>query len=270
MPTYNAEKHVAESIESVLKQSFEDFDFIIVDDGSTDKTLSIIRSYNDNRIKIIQNKHDFVGSLNIGLDSASSKYIARMDADDIMHIDRLRIQHSIMENQANITICSSWVIPFGENITAGNVSRTFAGFVNHPLLHLLQTCFLFHPTIMLRTDFFRQHMLRYDKNYTYAEDYKLWVEVAKLNGIFYVETQPLLYYRISESQVSFRKHKEQRKISTQIRKEVLKHLIALIKENYPSLSDIESSMNKAKTENLLNNDDIFKFFYSLFLKIKTS
>lgn len=76
MPTYNAEKHVSEAIESVLKQSFGDFGFIIVDDGSTDETLSIIRSYQDVRIKLIQSSHNFVASLNIGLNAVTSKYTA--------------------------------------------------------------------------------------------------------------------------------------------------------------------------------------------------
>ena len=87
MPVYNAEMYVKDAIESVLKQSFGVFEFIIIDDGSTDKTCSIIQSFDDKRIKLIVNKHDFIGSLNLGLDSAEGKYIARMDADlSLIHI----------------------------------------------------------------------------------------------------------------------------------------------------------------------------------------
>lgn len=75
MPTYNAEKYVAEAIESVLNQTFNNFEFIIVDDGSTDSTKSIIQSFKDNRIKLIENEHNFIASLNIGINNASGKYI---------------------------------------------------------------------------------------------------------------------------------------------------------------------------------------------------
>ena len=122
MPTYNASKYVSEAIESTLKQSFFDFEFIIVDDGSTDNTREIIRSYDDNRIKLVENEHNFIGSLNKGLELAGGKYIARMDADDIMHIDRLKIQYSIMEAKPEIDICSAWMAPFGDNIPKGSVS----------------------------------------------------------------------------------------------------------------------------------------------------
>ena len=76
MPVYNAEKYVAEAIESTLKQSFQDFEFLIIDDGSTDNTLSIIRSYKDQRINVITNEHNLVQSLNLGLKEAKGKYIA--------------------------------------------------------------------------------------------------------------------------------------------------------------------------------------------------
>lgn len=75
MPTYNAEKYVTEAIESVLNQTFNNFEFIIVDDGSTDSTKSIIQSFKDNRIKLIENEHNFIASLNIGINNASGKYI---------------------------------------------------------------------------------------------------------------------------------------------------------------------------------------------------
>lgn len=268
MPTYNAEKHVSEAIESVLKQSFGDFEFIIVDDGSTDETLSIIRSYQDVRIKLIQSNHDFIASLNIGLNAVTSKYTARMDADDRMHVDRLKIQYSRMEESPRITVCSSWMASFGEHVPPGMLARPASGLVEHPLLYLLQNNIFFHPTVMIRTDFLRQHMLQYNKEYIYAEDYKLWVEVATHGGLFYVETQPLLYYRISGSQVSLKKQEEQEVVSIRIKKEILDYLITLNKEEHPSLPEMALSIYNAKQEKLLNEDDIFKFFYALFTNNK--
>ena len=269
MPSYNAESFVAEAIESVLKQSFADFEFIIVDDGSTDNTLSIIRSYNDKRIKLIENSHDFVGSLNIGLSSASSKYIARMDADDIMHTDRLKIQYAIMEEESSIIVCGTWMMCFGEN-KQSTILCGASGLVEKPLLGLMQSCFMSHPTVMLRTDFLRQHRLEYDKKYVYAEDFKFWVEIAKKGGLFYVESQPLLYYRMSDQQVGVRKREEQAATSLRIRKEVLEYLLEVNSSTHPSFKKVANALQCAKDENLITDDEVFDFFFMLFTKNKNS
>lgn len=73
-----------ECIDCVLPQTFKDFEFLIADDGSEDDSVEIVKSYHDDRIRLIQNKHDYIGSLNMLLDEARGKYIARMDADDVM------------------------------------------------------------------------------------------------------------------------------------------------------------------------------------------
>ncbi len=120
MSAYNVEKYIAESINSILRQSFRDFELIIVNDGSTDRTQSVIDSFDDKRlIKIVNPRHDFIESLNTGMATAKGKYVARMDADDIMHVDRLRIQHALMEENPEITVCTSWLTPFGEGIAKG-------------------------------------------------------------------------------------------------------------------------------------------------------
>jgi putative sugar transferase len=270
MPTYNARDHIKEAIESVLNQTFTEYEFIIIDDGSTDNTVSIINSYKDARIKLILNEHNFINTLNTGLQAAAGKYIARMDADDIMHIDRLKIQYAIMEEDPRITVCSSWMTFFGNDIPKGMVSRPATGFVEYPLLQMLQHCIFFHPTIMLRSEFFKQNRLKYEKEYIYAEDYKLWFEVAKCGGIFYVETQSLLYYRVTKTQVSEKKQKEQDEVSIRIKNEILAYLIALNKENYPYLSKLEEAMRKIQKGKLINNEEIFKSFFRLFLNNKNS
>ena len=92
MPVYNRGMYIRDCIESVLSQSFRNFEFVIVDDGSTDETPNIIDSYCDSRIRCIHNKHDYIGSCNLLLTEAKGKYIARIDSDDIMSQDRLQIQ----------------------------------------------------------------------------------------------------------------------------------------------------------------------------------
>jgi glycosyltransferase involved in cell wall biosynthesis len=265
MPVYNTEKYVSTAIESVLKQSFKDFELIIIDDGSEDNTLPIIHSYQDKRITVLQNRHDFIGSLNLGLQKASGKYIARMDADDIMHIDRLRIQHAIMEEEPVITVCGTWTIPFGENVTPGRIGMYLNGLIEYPVLQLLRNTLICHPTVMIRKDFFDTWRLQYE-NYEYAEDYKLWFEIAKRQGVFYIESQPLLNYRISEIQVSSVKHKEQQETARRIKYEILTYLLEQNKTDHPEIAILYQNFFSLKEKELMTSEDIFAFFYTLFAK----
>lgn len=266
MPTYNAENYVKEAIDSVLNQTFDDFEYIIIDDGSTDNTIHIIRSFKDKRIKLIENNHDFIGSLNLGIENASSKYLARMDADDIMHSERLGIQYSIMEEEPEITVCSSWMKAFGKDIPPNTILKSSFGILDCPLLYLLKRNILFHPTVMIRREFLCRYSLSYER-YNYAEDYKLWVEIAKLGGIFYIESQPLLYYRISSDQVSNKNQEIQKKTSLKIQREILDYLL-LINSKYKGLSHILKGMDISGFENILTEEDVYNFYYNVFWKHK--
>lgn len=95
MPVYNGAAHLRECIDSVLEQTFTDFELLIADDGSTDDTCAIVRSYTDPRIRLLQNRHDYIATLNLLLDEARGRYVARMDADDLMRPDRLRTQATL-------------------------------------------------------------------------------------------------------------------------------------------------------------------------------
>ncbi|WP_315578925.1 glycosyltransferase family 2 protein [Hoylesella oralis] len=181
MPVYNAEQYIKESIESIINQSFTDFECIIVDDGSDDHTPDIINTIVDERIILIASSHDFVKSLNKGVSAARGKYIARMDADDIMHPDRLRIQYEIMETEPSITVCSTWMRLFGKDVSPGRISQSICGLVEYPLLAFLQGNFVFHPTTMIRKSFLDENTLLYE-HYPYAEDLKLWKEIALRGG----------------------------------------------------------------------------------------
>lgn len=267
MPTYNSELYVAVAIESVLNQSFPDFEFIIVDDGSTDRTVSIISSYKDKRIKLVRNEHNFIKSLNTGIDMASTNYIARMDADDIMHAERLNIQYSIMKSVPSISVCSSWFTPFGKDVLKGVITSSYSGLLKYPLLLLLERNFIVHPSVMLRKNFLDQNNLRYS-NYKYAEDYKLWADVARNNGLFFIDSQPLLFYRISNEQVSCRKALKQNQTAINIRKEILNYIIEQNVSNFSSLGLVLDNMFLAKKEELLGDEDILNFFFQFLSKNK--
>ena len=184
MPVYNAEMHIKGAIESVLEQSFVDFEFILIDDGSTDRTSSIIQSYNDKRVRLIQNSHNFIESLNLGIENSLGKYMARMDGDDIMHIDRLKIQYAIMQEYPDVTVCGTWMNSIGTYSQTNGLLSTLSGLVEQPLLKFTKGNFLFHPTTMIRMDFLKKNALKYE-NCPYAEDFKFWVEIAKSGGSIY-------------------------------------------------------------------------------------
>lgn len=263
MPSYNAENYISEAIDSVLKQSFADFEFIIIDDGSTDNTLSIIQSYKDDRIKLIKNKHNYIDSLNLGITAASGKYIARMDADDIMNVDRLKIQHSILEEEQEITVCSCWMTMFGYNSINGITTKSIFGIIENPLVQFLKKDFVLNPTTMIRRNFITDNSLRYKKKYIYAEDYKWWVEVAKLKGVFYIEPQSLHFYRISEGQASNKYKKIQEKTSVQIKNEIINYLISK-NSRKDILSELHDLMVIARKNGLIDYKDIWTFFFNMF------
>jgi glycosyltransferase involved in cell wall biosynthesis len=116
MTAYNAEKYIAEAIESVLCQSFTDFEFVIINDGSTDNTEAEIRKYNDNRINYYSQENKGLSrSLNIGLKMAKGKYIARIDADDLCYLNRLELQYNFMEDHPEYVVCGSYGDVIDEN-----------------------------------------------------------------------------------------------------------------------------------------------------------
>lgn len=266
MSVYNQSKYVGKAIESVLAQSFEDFEFIIVDGGSTDDTCAVVESFTDSRIKFIQNKYDMLASLNFGLENAKGKYIAYMDGDYIMHIDRLKIQYAIMQEYENVAVCGTWTDASEKNgLQFGKRSTSIAGFVEKPLLKFIQNNFLTFPTTMLRTDFLKKNSLKYE-NYPYAEDYKLWVEIAKSGGGFYVESQTLLNRQLSSEDIDTEQGKEHEKSIEIITDEILKYIIKQNKEEHPELSTIYNGFCKLQKKKLFSKNEISVFYHNLFAK----
>lgn len=221
LPVKNGEKYLSESINSVLNQSFSDFEFLIFDDDSSDRTIEIINSYKDPRIKVFTGNAGYIANLNMGIDLAGGTYIARMDADDIMDPVRLEAQLGIMENTAT-DLCCTWINIFGEGLNA-HIHGKLSGMVDNPLDKLLRGNFVAHPTVMLRKEFMIKHNLKYE-HYPRAEDYKLWFEMAKKKGIFYVIPEALLSYRMSNEQTTAIHQEEVGEQSLRIHKEILKYL----------------------------------------------
>ena len=200
MPVYNAEKYLREAIESVLNQTFREFEFIIIDDGSRDSSLAIINSYNDNRIKIIVNNENkgLVYSLNHAISIARGYYIARMDADDICDLDRFQKQFDFLERKANIDI-------IGTNInllTESGVSKVIR-IVPEDMMRIRAFSIyhspLMHPAVMGKREVFIENL--YEEKMKGVEDYYLWSKLLLKYRIYNLK-EPLLTYRVLESSVS--------------------------------------------------------------------
>lgn len=216
MPVYNGEKYLRETIDSILCQTFTDFEFIIINDASKDSTEDIIKSYKDDRIVYLKNEQNLgvAGTLNRGLDTAKGEYIARMDADDIALPERFEKQVGYMDKHENCVICGSNVVFFGAQNGISDVPITDAQI----RANLLFDTSFAHPTVMIRHSFVKINNLRYNIKYERIEDYAMWMDFAEVgNGTFYNILEPLLKYRIHPNQVT---HKE---ISPE-KKEALKNL----------------------------------------------
>lgn len=266
MPVFNGEKYIQEAIDSVLRQSFQDFELLIVDDGSTDNTLALIRNYKDKRIRLETRGHDFIGNLNEGLRLARGKYVARMDADDIMHTERLQVQVRLMEKHPELTVCGTWMKNFGEGVMP-HVFRPSGGEIVAPLLQMLKGNILFHPTVMFRKSFLWSQHIQY-QHYQAAEDYKLYVEIAKAGGVFYIEPQVLLFYRCSSLQVTQNKQQEMICTSLSIRREIVKHLIIKHEQHNSHLRVLYEELKQMEADKLLGSESLFRLFFEIFVNIE--
>ncbi|MEI6494712.1 MAG: glycosyltransferase [bacterium] len=200
LPVYNSAHYIREAIESVLAQTFTDFEFIIIDDGSTDGTTDILKELTDPRITLINRENrGLVDSLNEGLAFAHGEYVARMDADDIMAPERLAKQVHYLDNNVHIAIVGSWAETIDHN---GNK----LGLYNYPPVsrkglraYILKHNPFIHSTVMFR----REVILRVGgyRHYQYIEDYELWTRViAKYRGANLPEA--LTKYRIHSNSVT--------------------------------------------------------------------
>ena len=267
MPVRNGEKYIKESIDSILKQTFTDFELLIMDDGSTDRTVERIERYTDERIRLIRRKHNFIRNLNEGLELALGAYIARMDADDIMHTERLRIQLKRMKKNPNITVCGTWAKIFSDKGYERNVFHFGHEIICEPVLELLKYNMLLHPSVMVKKEFLFNHHIKY-QNYPYVEDYKLWFDIAKAGGILFVEPQELMMLRRSDTQVTVTKKEEMFLGSIRLRKEILLYLLSIYHNK--ALNSLLSDLEYLEKNKWMSYEDIFRFFVNLFNRMQSN
>jgi len=199
MPVFNAEKYVGEAIESILNQTFADFEFLIFNDGSIDNSSNVIQKYASTDPRIVFYNYSentgYVKHLNEGVQLAKGTYIARMDADDISLPERLAKQVLVMNTNPDIGICGTWFKLFGDIELE----------VRHPSqhddikIHLLRHNTIGHPTVLAKKVLLSENP--YEANMVPSEDYHLWIRLSQI-AKFHNLPEVLLYYRWHNANIS--------------------------------------------------------------------
>ncbi len=195
LPTYNNEKTIFDSINSILTQNYRDFELIVINDFSTDNTKHIIQSFNDNRIIYLENKKNIGGTKSImrGIEKAKGNYIARMDGDDVAIPERLEVQLNYLTNNPDIDLVASNIILFNNNKVIGH--SNFELYDPKNVNFYLRTFGLPHMTWMAKAEFFRN--FKYNPDIIVAQDQDLLLR-AKNFCQFRLLKNPLLFVRIPE------------------------------------------------------------------------
>lgn len=237
MPVYNASAYLREAIDSVLNQTYTDFEFIIIDDVSTDDSWDIISSYSDDRIIKLQNKKNVKAgySTNRGIDMARGKYIARMDADDISLPERFEKEVAYLEAHPKVGIVGGFVKIIGDDHEYVWTYETTPECVKARMLFQAPYA---NPTIMMRASFLNEHNLRYeagtpfmseeelwkcDSTFFPAEDYEF---AARASECFEIANIPevLLNYRVAGQNSSGTQYDIVKDVSQTVRKSLIEKL----------------------------------------------
>jgi glycosyltransferase involved in cell wall biosynthesis len=239
MPVKDGEKYLSEAVDSILAQTNTNYEFIIIDDGSTDATPSILNGYIDPRIVRIKNKQN-VGiptSLNEGIALAKGEYIARMDADDISLPERFEKQAAYLDHHLQIGVVGSSIKTINEQ---GHIIGS-SSFSNDP--ELMEWVLLFgspmaHPSVMMRTALVKKAG-GYSTKYILSADYDFWGRLSKHTKLANL-SETLLYYRVHAESISIKNRTEQNNISREIQR--------LLLEEYVCAEDAEFLMDALRSD----------------------
>jgi hypothetical protein len=197
MAVYNGDRYLREAIESILGQSFQDFEFLIVNDGSTDSSREVILSYDDPRIRLIDNEKNLgqTRSLNRGLELAKGKFIARQDADDISAPQRLARQTAFLESQPEVALAGTW---YQEVDASGTLiaERQLPSTWTEIRWWLLFFCPFVHSSVMFRKSMVLDRIGQYDETLAYSQDYDLWLRIARVLPVANLE-EYLVKFRLN-------------------------------------------------------------------------
>lgn len=202
MPVYNAETFVTQAVESILNQTYKKFEFIIIDDASTDSTPKILKAFKkkDSRITLIRNKANLgvTKSLNVAVIKASGKYIIRMDADDWSYPERFELQVKLMENNPEVVVSGSFVEVCDSDLKTKYLRKYHLKDIDIRK-HIFRYSPFAHPATIWKTSVLKKE--QYNETLTTCQDYELYFRVGKI-GKFMNLDKPLLKLRLHDLSVS--------------------------------------------------------------------
>jgi Glycosyltransferases, probably involved in cell wall biogenesis len=241
MATFNAERYLREAVESILNQTFKDFEFLIVYDQSSDKTLEILQSYTDPRLKVVVNEErlGLIKSLNKGLDLSTGEFIARMDSDDISHPERLETEVKLLNSYPWLYVVCSWINVMDK--TRHVIDHRTDALSPEDIYYTLN----FRNCIANGTSMFRKSVLETVGNYdeiNVAEDYYFWYKISKKFPIYKID-KPLYIWRTHDASFSFVNFDKQKEA-----------VYKIFRDNFTQLlgRDIEDKLTRLMWDNFCN------------------
>ncbi len=253
LPVYNGERYLRDAIDSVLSQSYRDFELWVVNDGSTDNSMAIVDSYSDPRVKRIDNPCNMglVATLNRAFSMVNTPFIARMDDDDIWHPEKLELQMALMESRPDIGLCGTSIHKFGDY----DRICVFPEESDALKVGLLFYCMMSHPSVVYRRQVLIKNNLSYRVDFFPAEDYKMWIDILKCSSIYNLQ-KPLVEYRQHQGQICQEKKVEQNKLERQLREEQLR----LIYPN-PTQEDLDFHLDRFITLRPKSDAEVERFIH---------
>lgn len=228
LPTYNDPEYLHEAIDSILLQTFQNLELLIIDDSTDSQVRSVVETFHDPRIKYLVGPHkNLPAALNFGIKCAAGEFIARMDGDDISLPDRLQSQLDYLKDNPTVGILGTKVHEFNE---FGTVSEFNEFFVKPGILDALNYCVLCHPTVMFRRDIFYTLNLWYNEEITCSEDQELWARALFVTEIRNLD-KVLLKYRRHSNQATNRHDNEGWEITKKVHVKIVSKLLPRYKIN---------------------------------------
>ncbi|MGC6408473.1 glycosyltransferase family 2 protein [Bisgaard Taxon 45] len=280
---YNVEKYIEECINAVINQTYKNLEIIVVNDGSSDSTLSKLHSLSekDSRIKMINNPKNlgFISSLNIGIEYVSGDYVARTDADDITKPEWIEKILGYMLSHPQIIAMGSYLTILSEDGNGSNLANYYEHGEQwkNPLTHkeIVEAMLFRNPihnnSMIVKSNVFREHGLRFDPAYQHTEDYQFWLEVSRLGKLAnYPES--LVYYRLHNTQTSSLHNKYQNLMAKKIRKRAINYylqdlgVVHRLGENI-FFDDVVKIQTELTNLNLLANEVVRKILYDCYLSL---
>lgn len=285
IPVYNCEKYIKDALDSIINQTYRNIEILIIDDGSVDNTIDIIKKYNDNRIRLLKNNVNkgIPYTRNRGIQESKGKYIAVMDADDISDIKRIEKQIKVLENNNDIDVVASYFdIFYDQNkLNKTNVKKNIYKVlkkIKYKILDnlssedirisLLFRCVIANPTAMIRVSTLKKYNIYYNEDCFVAQDYQMWCEISKI-GKFYMIPETLLDYRFGHENITKKSKIKKRDIRKKVIDDIHNEMINFYGFN---LMPVELNIfnNFFKEDNIygLSNEELENISNLLFKLVK--